>query len=86
MYLIMHPFSESQDSTALQHRLYTREQATCRIKVRAVESIHKSSDCDSDPSIFKTSDSDSSIFKTPDSDSESDYFIKAQYVSITVNL
>jgi hypothetical protein len=36
-----------------------------------VESVHKSSDSDtdSDSSIFKTSDSDSSIFKTSDSDS-----------------
>jgi hypothetical protein len=37
-----------------------------------VESVHKSSNSDSDSSIFKTSDSDSSI--------------KAQYVLITVNL
>jgi hypothetical protein len=39
-------------------------------EARAVESVHKSSDPDS--SIFKTSDSDS--------------FIKAQYVLIMVNL
>jgi hypothetical protein len=40
------------------------------VTIRAVESVHKSSDSDS--SIFKTSDSDS--------------FIKAQYVLITVKL
>jgi hypothetical protein len=41
---------------------------------RAVESVHKNSKSDSD--------SDSSIFKTSDSDS----FIKTQYVLIMVNL
>jgi hypothetical protein len=44
------------------------------VLTRAVESAHKSSDSDSDSSIFKTFDSDS------------DSFIKPQYVLITVNL